>query len=190
QIEIKSKSKKSNGRPQATFPKNFCKKPARGSESLEESHDDLLMKKCIRPPAPGTCICLALALGQIAVLAAPMGTAFTYHGRLTDGGGPATGNYDLNFSLSDSASRRALVGTPPTITLAPVAVSNGLFTVALDFGGLTFAGDGRWLEITVRTNGAVSPPTILAPRQPLTPSPYALFASGAASAESVPWTGL
>jgi hypothetical protein len=65
------------------------------------------------------------------------------------------------------------VGT--TNTIGPVAVSNGLFTVALDFGA-DFPGADRWLEIGVRTNGTASY-TTLSPRQKLTPSPYALTAS-------------
>ena len=32
------------------------------------------------------------------------GTAFTYQGRLNDGGSPATGNYDLTFALYNSPS--------------------------------------------------------------------------------------
>ena len=41
-----------------------------------------------------------------------------------------------------------------------------------------FAGNARWLDIAVRTNGASSFAT-LAPRQPLTPTPYAVFAGTA-----------
>ena len=33
-----------------------------------------------------------------------MGTAFTYQGRLTDGGSPADGEYDFRFRLYDAAS--------------------------------------------------------------------------------------
>jgi hypothetical protein len=61
-------------------------------------------------------------------------------------------------------------------------VSNGYFTVVLDFGAGVFTGPGRWLEIGVRTNNA-SPVTftILAQRQALTPSPYAIFANAASN---------
>ena len=38
----------------------------------------------------------------------PLGTAFTYQGRLADGGNAASGNYDLRFAICDSASD----GTP------------------------------------------------------------------------------
>src|SRR5437870_7471033 len=37
-------------------------------------------------------------------------TAFTYQGKLTDGGAPANGTYDLQFTLFDGAS--AQVGAP------------------------------------------------------------------------------
>ena len=59
-------------------------------------------------------------------------TAFTYQGRLSSGSGAANGSYDLRFALYDVAS----AGTPQGngLTNAATAVTNGLFTVALDFG--------------------------------------------------------
>lgn len=100
------------------------------------------------------------------------GTAFTYQGRLSAGGGPANGSYDLTFALFDAGTLGNQVGSTLTSTATPV--SNGLFTVTLDFGN-QFPGAPRWLEIGVRTNGAGGYAT-LAPRQPLTPSPYAITA--------------
>jgi hypothetical protein len=38
------------------------------------------------------------------LIAAPSGTAFTYQGKLTEGGNVATGSYDLKFSLYDALS--------------------------------------------------------------------------------------
>ena len=61
-----------------------------------------------------------------------------------------------------------------------MGVSNGLFTVTLDFDSV-FDGNDRWLAIAVKTNGAGSY-TALTPRQPLTPTPYALYATNAGSA--------
>jgi hypothetical protein len=141
-------------------------------------------------------VLIGLAVGLNQARSAPLGTAFTYQGRLADGGTPAAGSYDLKFSLFDAATGGAPAGIPTTLTLVPVEVTNGLFTVALDFGGTAFSGGARWLEIAVRTNGAVSAHTILSPRQPLTPAPYALYAptagtaSSAATASSVPWSAL
>jgi len=40
---------------------------------------------------------LNLLLNPLCVSATPLGTAFTYQGRLSDGGAPASGIYDLRF---------------------------------------------------------------------------------------------
>jgi hypothetical protein len=63
------------------------------------------------------------------------GTAFTYQGRLNDGGSPASGSYDLQFGLWSAASGPAQLGS--TLTNVATAVSNGLCTVTLDFGSHT-----------------------------------------------------
>jgi hypothetical protein len=110
--------------------------------------------------------------------AAPMGTAFTYQGKLAVGGIAATGLYDFSFAVFDAASGGAQKGL--TLNTNAVGVTNGLFTVALDFGAV-FDGNGRWLDISVKTNGAGSF-TALAPRQALTPAPYALYAPSAGTA--------
>src|SRR6266487_3576921 len=75
-------------------------------------------------------------------------TAFTYQGKLTDGGNPANGNYDLQFALFDSAAGGTQIGS--TLTRSSVAVSGGVFTVQLDFGVSAFPGANRFLEIGVR----------------------------------------
>ena len=43
--------------------------------------------------------------------AAAQTTAFTYQGRLTDGGTSANGNYDLQFVLWDSSSGGSQIGS-------------------------------------------------------------------------------
>src|ERR1017187_4813468 len=113
---------------------------------------------------------LVLFAGSIA--AAPSGTTFTYQGRLTAGANVANGNYDLNFGLYDALTSGSQVGSSLTNT---AAVSNGLFTVMLDFGASAFNGGARWLEIGVRTNGSGAF-TTLSPLQELTPTPYAITA--------------
>ena len=114
-------------------------------------------------------------------------TAFTYQGRLATGTNPANGIYDLRFALADALTFGNIVAGP--VTNAAVAVNNGLFTVALNFGATPFTGADRWLEIAVRTNG-VGPFTGLAPRQPLTPTPYALYAPLAGAATTVAANGV
>lgn len=65
-------------------------------------------------------------------------TAFTYQGRLTDGGAPASGLYDLQFKLFDAATGGNQVGA--TLTRDDVNVTNGAFSTSLDFGGAAFPG--------------------------------------------------
>src|SRR5438132_5153828 len=90
----------------------------------------------------------ALAFVLAATGAFAQGSGFTYQGRLTDGGTAANGNYDLQFGLFDSLSGGAQVGS--TQTLNTVAVSNGVFTVSLDFGANALTGANRFLEISAR----------------------------------------
>lgn len=114
--------------------------------------------------------------------AAPAGTAFTYQGHLKNNGSPANGPFVMTFKLFDALTLGSQFGAtlnfdgvganPP-----PVSVSNGLFTVQLDFGANGFNGDKRWLEITVAG-------TPLSPRQELTATPYAIVAA----ASNAPWT--
>ena len=105
------------------------------------------------------------------------GTAFTYQGRLTDNGTPANGNYDLRFTIYDSTNNPGTVIAGP-ITNSPITLADGTFTVTLDFGASVFTGADRWLEIAARTTGGGAF-TTLSPRQPLTPTPYALYAQAA-----------
>jgi hypothetical protein len=101
-------------------------------------------------------------------------TSFSYQGRLTESGVPANGNYDLEFRLWGAVSGGTQVS--PAITNSMVAVSNGVFTVDLNFGGGMFDGSARWLSIGLRAAGAVVTFTPLTPRQPITAAPYALYA--------------
>src|SRR5262245_50233139 len=82
------------------------------------------------------------------------GTAFTYQGQLINGAGPATGSYDLRFAVYDAISAGNLIAGPETNSAT--GVTNGLFTVALDFGSGVFTGPARWLEIGVRPSGGGS----------------------------------
>ncbi len=105
-----------------------------------------------------------------------LGTSFTYQGELKSGGGPVSGNCDMAFRLYDGESGGSQVGSAITTT---VPVSDGLFTVNLDFGGAAFTGDARWLELAVRCPAGSGAYDTLAPRQPLSPAPYAMHATTA-----------
>jgi lysophospholipase L1-like esterase len=100
------------------------------------------------------------------------GTAFSYQGRLNDNNAPANGAYDLTFTLYATNTGGVSVAGPVTNTAT--AVTNGLFTSMIDFGNV-FDGNASWLEIGVQANGGTNF-TILAPRQALTPVPYAITA--------------
>jgi len=99
--------------------------------------------------------------------------AFTYQGRLNDGPKHANGLYDFQFTIYNAATEGDVVGE--TLTYLATSVSNGIFTVVLDFGAASFDGGPRWLEIMVRRNRAPDFYT-LSPRTEITPTPYALYA--------------
>lgn len=101
---------------------------------------------------------MALIAGTTLVSAAPLGTAFTYQGRLFDQNTLANGSYDLRVGLYDAASAGTRIG--PLLTLPAVAVSNGVFTVTLDFGASAF-GPGGWSWGCVRA--AAPPPSPCSP---------------------------
>ncbi len=125
-----------------------------------------------------TILLALLALAPAATHA--QGTAFTYQGRLDVGGVPVNGSNDLTFTLYNASSFGATVGTSNVFNDLPV--SNGLFTVTLDFGAGTFDGSARWLQIAARPGASTGAYTNLAPRQSVTPTPYAMFAGGASAA--------
>lgn len=130
-------------------------------------------------------LCLALAAnlaaatsyaGDAALSAAPLGTEFTYQGRLESGGTPFTGTCDFRFRLWDSLSGGAQIGAAQT--KSAVNLTAGHFTVLLDFGSGAFQGENRWLAIEVRCPAGAGSFTALSPRQPLKPTPYALALPG------------
>ena len=128
-------------------------------------------------------IILALALLAAAqTQLQAQGTTFTYQGRLNFNGAPAAGNIDLRFAVWDANTNGNQFGG--TLTNSTTTVTNGLFTVTLDFGAGIFTGPDRWLEIAARTNGGGTF-TPLTPRQAITPTPYAIFAGSASNITGV-----
>ncbi len=112
-----------------------------------------------------------LAAGATQLVA--QGTAFTYQGNLIQAGQAANAPHDFEFRLFNAATGGAQQG--PTVTLDDVGVTNGLFLAPLDFGA-NFPGADRFLQIAVRPGDSTGSYTTLTPRQPLTPTPYALTA--------------
>jgi len=126
-------------------------------------------------------VCLVMLVTSVTEVSGQT-TAFTYQGQLTDAGAPANGNYDLRFGLFDAAMGGAPVGTAQTVPAVPV--SNGIFTVQLDFGAGAFPGANRFLEIEVRPIGG-SGFTTIAVRQQLNATPYAIQARNAQQLDGV-----
>jgi len=119
-----------------------------------------------------------IATVHITVVAAQMGTVFTYQGRLMEAGNPADGQYDFEFMLYNAPSYGSqLAGTGEVNDLD---VINGYFTVELDFGSDVFDGDAVWLEISVRPGDSNDPNAFvsLSPRQQITATPYSLQTRG------------
>ena len=96
------------------------------------------------------CIGVGCGFAALGASAAEMGTAFSYQGRLEDGGGPVTNTSpgcDFAFELWDALAG----GTQINDTQAAIGVRvvNGVFTVVLDFGSGAFIGEARFLDINV-----------------------------------------
>jgi trimeric autotransporter adhesin len=118
---------------------------------------------------------LVLLHSFAALPARGQGTAFTYQGLLKSDSTEANGFFDFQFALHSASSGATQVGS--TVSSNAVAVSNGRFTIMLDFGG-NFPGADRWLEISVRTNGGGAFAT-LSPRQKISSTPHAIQSGNA-----------
>jgi hypothetical protein len=118
-------------------------------------------------------IVLLVAAGQAQT------TAFTYQGRLNNSSMPANGNYDMTFDLHSAQTGGVPIASQ---TIVDVPVTNGIFTVQLDFGGAAFSGGDRWLEIIVEG-------TLLSPRQKIASAPYAIRSSTASTATNAEQLG-
>ncbi|MHC4948138.1 MAG: tail fiber domain-containing protein [Planctomycetota bacterium] len=122
-----------------------------------------------------TAVIAAATLTPAAPARVDLDSTFTYQGRLDDNGVPADGAYDLQFTLWDAVSAGIQVGS--TVSVLQVPVSDGLFTVEIDFGEGVFDGAARWLQVVV--DGVA-----LSPRQPITAAPYAQAIRGLRAAPS------
>ncbi|GDY23603.1 hypothetical protein LBMAG56_49500 [Verrucomicrobiota bacterium] len=89
------------------------------------------------------CLVAWVLLLQLPFNSFGQGTAFSYQGRLSVGGTPATGTYQFEFTLWDSLSGGVPASAVVLTTPAGVSVSNGLFTVILDFGAGALNGAPR-----------------------------------------------
>lgn len=126
-------------------------------------------------------IVVTAILFHLAALAAfSQTTVFTFQGSLKDAGVQANGNYDFQFALFDAVSGGTQLGF--TLAMPSVAVTNGVYSVRLDFGS-QFPGANRYLEIRVRQTGQPGF-TFLTPRQPVDSAPYSVRSLNAGTADN------
>lgn len=97
-------------------------------------------------------------------------TEFTYQGKLQTGAVAANGSFDMEFRLFDEQIAGSQVGQ--TVVVSAVTVSNGIFSIKLDFND-AFNGDKRFLEVRLRPASGGSFET-LTPRQQLDSNPYSV----------------
>ncbi|HMM78998.1 MAG TPA: hypothetical protein PKC65_03135 [Pyrinomonadaceae bacterium] len=105
-------------------------------------------------------------------------TAFPYQGKLVESGANVSTPRDIKFKLFDDEND---VQIGSDAVFPNVSIRDGIFTVILDFGSAVFTGAPRSLEISVSQPGA-NAYTALSPRQPITPTPYAVRSLNALNA--------
>ena len=92
---------------------------------------------CRKPARTFICAFAAILFGGASILfSAAVPTVFTYQGNLKESGQSANGIYDLIFSLYDSLSNGTQICN--AFTNSATGVTNGLFSVSLDFGASGF----------------------------------------------------
>ena len=119
------------------------------------------------PPIRRTFSAISIVLSFVFALAAfgvSVNTSWTYQGQLRRSGSAYTGTCNFQFSLWDAVSGGTQQGSTQAIN--SVSVTNGLFTVVLNFGDY-FDGEGRFLGTSVQCSGDGGF-TPLDPRQPIT----------------------
>jgi len=110
---------------------------------------------------------------------AAQGTAFTYQGQLQNNGSPANGSFGPDVHALQRQQRRQRGGRS-----AHQQRHRRDERLVHNRDGLrpgVFTGASYWLQTGVRTNGANSF-AALTPRQQVTPTPYAIYSSGAGAA--------
>ncbi len=121
---------------------------------------------------------LFISLPPIAKAQGPVGTTFTYQGRLVYSSQYLNGTCSFDFRLYDDPTAGAQIGS--TLSKSNVTVSDGYFTVDLDFGDV-FDGNKRYLDVSNVNCGNPGDPINLSGRVELNAAPYAA---------GVSWSGI
>ncbi|MGJ8662509.1 MAG: hypothetical protein ACSHWU_02615 [Marinicella sp.] len=104
----------------------------------------------------------------------PLDSDFTYQGELVFNDQPVDGLYDFEISAFDASTSGNQYDT--TQAFFAVEVSNGIFTLNLNFGDIAFIGNQVFLEISLRESGSGDSFDLLSPRQIINNTPYAIHA--------------
>src|SRR5688572_1246306 len=133
-----------------------------------------------RPPRA---VLPSIAVLFFAVFTGAQTSTFVYQGRLRSVGVGAGGVYEMQLRVYHTPGS----GTGPVlagpITDPNVQVTSGIFTVNLNFGTAVFNGATLYLEVAVRPAGSATGYSLLAPRQQITSTPYAVQSLKAATAD-------
>ena len=121
----------------------------------------------------GTVALLTALATTIAHAQLPLTSAFRYQGDLRFDGTPVNEPTDVRVSLWDAEIGGTQAGT--TLTFDAVEVTEGRFSLSLDFGD-QFTGDRRWLDFEIRRPAGTGPFVPLLPRQEILAAPYAMYA--------------
>jgi len=117
----------------------------------------------------------ALTLLGPSVLSAGAGI-FTYQGQLQRDGAPFNGDIAMTFSLWNAPSGGIYYSTTGAL---PVTVTDGLFSVEVDFPSISFDSSEFWIQIAVEDPPHSGNYVTLSPRQRITATPQALHAARA-----------
>lgn len=136
-------------------------------------------------------ILLVAAITAWAVAGTALGQSetFTYQGQLKLNGAPVSDLVDMKFTLFDSESATTAVAGPLLfngVGSSAIQVTNGLFSVELDFGAGALQL-GQWLKIEIRfphSSNNTAAYTALTPRQKISAAAFALSVPGLASNEA------
>ena len=127
-------------------------------------------------------IAAAITAVFIASTTASAQTAFTYQGTIDVAGVPANGLYDMQFRLSDFTTPG---GFHISDEVLAITVTDGLFSVEIDFGFSHYSSITQEIEILVRQTGGGGGYTALSPKQKLTSTPRSILANRATVADSL-----
>jgi hypothetical protein len=135
-------------------------------------------------------VLLAMPFGGTSAQTSNNADTFTYQGYLKQHGQPVSGICDFHFSVHDALTNGFQVGVSQTVS--GVMVTDGVFSAqihvyvpAIPFS--IFNGQDRWLQIAVNDCAGGAGFTTLAPRQVITPAPYASYAVNAGTAATINW---